>query len=385
MTMVSTVTVAARPGVFSGSFVSSFIVRVTSQPQKMKIDSDRPAAKALNDETANGLNHAQSNGMKSKALPLTACTIAATAKKISTTTWKVDEHVLQLLRGLHVAVRDEGRTEHEQQADGDVDPRHAREVGERLVAGDLREQQEQEVDGDPGEVGEHQDGRGDQAPAGEPADPRAEGARRPGERGARVGHPVVQLAVAEGHQQHRDEADEDDRRDLGADDGCRRADRGGEGVGRRDARDADDDRADEADRAGAQALLGQSAGAFAGGGGKRRRGACGSSSLLSFRGEGARDDDHRHGKLVQHLRRGRAEEEPPGLGEAAGADERRARPAPSRGARPPTSMLSPRPTTTSLGMSAGSASVRGRRGPGRRARRRRCGSRRCRRSAADRP
>jgi hypothetical protein len=38
--------VAARPGVFSGSFVSSFIVRVTSHPQKMKIDSDRPAANA---------------------------------------------------------------------------------------------------------------------------------------------------------------------------------------------------------------------------------------------------------------------------------------------------------------------------------------------------
>ena len=58
-----TVTVAARPGVRSGSFVSSFMVRVTSHPQKMKIDSDRPAANALNDPTANGLNHSSENGV----------------------------------------------------------------------------------------------------------------------------------------------------------------------------------------------------------------------------------------------------------------------------------------------------------------------------------
>ena len=41
--MVTTVSVAARPGVFSGFLVSSFMVRVTSQPQKMKIESERPA------------------------------------------------------------------------------------------------------------------------------------------------------------------------------------------------------------------------------------------------------------------------------------------------------------------------------------------------------
>ena len=64
-TMVTTVMVAARPGVFSGSFVSSFMVRVTSHPQKMKIDSETPAAKALNDDTANGLNHDQSKGVAS--------------------------------------------------------------------------------------------------------------------------------------------------------------------------------------------------------------------------------------------------------------------------------------------------------------------------------
>ena len=89
VTMVITVSVAARPGVRSGSLVSSFMVRVTSQPQKMKIDSERPAATALKDPTANGLNHARSKGVKSNALPLTACVIAAMAKNSSTATWKV--------------------------------------------------------------------------------------------------------------------------------------------------------------------------------------------------------------------------------------------------------------------------------------------------------
>ena len=50
-TMVTTVMVAARPGVFGKPFVSSFMVSVTSQPQKMKIESDRPAAKAENDSS----------------------------------------------------------------------------------------------------------------------------------------------------------------------------------------------------------------------------------------------------------------------------------------------------------------------------------------------
>ena len=60
-----TVTVAARPGVFSGLRVSSFMVRTTSQPQKMKIDSERPATTAPKSPTANGLNHDQSTGVPS--------------------------------------------------------------------------------------------------------------------------------------------------------------------------------------------------------------------------------------------------------------------------------------------------------------------------------
>ncbi len=62
------------------------------------------------------------------------------------------------------------------------------------------------------------------------------------------------------------------RRNLEADLGHRRAEGRGQRVRGRDARDADDDGADEADRAGAQALLRETAGVFAG------RGASGASA-----------------------------------------------------------------------------------------------------------
>jgi len=45
------------------------MVRVTSQPQKMKIESDRPAAKAEKDGTPNGLNQSRLTGVASKAVP----------------------------------------------------------------------------------------------------------------------------------------------------------------------------------------------------------------------------------------------------------------------------------------------------------------------------
>ena len=65
------------------------MVRTTSQPQKMKIDSDRPAANALNVGTSNGLNHDHENAVGSGASPSTALMIATTAKSTSTTTWKL--------------------------------------------------------------------------------------------------------------------------------------------------------------------------------------------------------------------------------------------------------------------------------------------------------
>ncbi|MNH15070.1 hypothetical protein D3C79_746770 [compost metagenome] len=57
----STVRVAARPGVSPLPTDSSLMLRQTSQPQKMKIDSDRPAVNAENDSTPKGLNQSRSN------------------------------------------------------------------------------------------------------------------------------------------------------------------------------------------------------------------------------------------------------------------------------------------------------------------------------------
>ena len=74
--------VAARPGTFSLPTDSSLTVRHTSQPQKMKIDSDRPAAKAENESMLNGLNH---SGWKTTGELAGAAANAASAKPISTT------------------------------------------------------------------------------------------------------------------------------------------------------------------------------------------------------------------------------------------------------------------------------------------------------------
>jgi hypothetical protein len=86
--ITTTVRVAALPGVVSGFFVSSFMVRVTSHPQKMKIDSETPAAKAENDGTANGLNQLASTAVASKAEPLVTCTMAEMENHTSTMSWK---------------------------------------------------------------------------------------------------------------------------------------------------------------------------------------------------------------------------------------------------------------------------------------------------------
>src|SRR6185312_8628085 len=86
--MTRTVRVAARPGTLSGSLVSSFIVRVTSQPQKMKMDSETPAAKPVSDPTPKGLNHSQLIGVASKAVLLATWENAAIANQPRTRTWK---------------------------------------------------------------------------------------------------------------------------------------------------------------------------------------------------------------------------------------------------------------------------------------------------------
>ena len=84
----NTVSMAARPGVRSGSLASSFIVRVTSQPQNMKTEAESPITTTDRPPSiAKGLNHASSGMCGSKAPPWTLWTIAITANTTRITTW----------------------------------------------------------------------------------------------------------------------------------------------------------------------------------------------------------------------------------------------------------------------------------------------------------
>lgn len=65
MTIAMIVSIAARPGVFSGSFASSFIVITVSQPQNRKIDSDTAAATVEKSPADSGLNQSRDTGVGS--------------------------------------------------------------------------------------------------------------------------------------------------------------------------------------------------------------------------------------------------------------------------------------------------------------------------------
>ena len=76
------------------------------------------------------------------------------------------------------------------------------------------EEQERVVGGDPDEVGHHDDRGGDGGEAEDPADGRAEGARRPDEGLAAVGIGAVHVVEARRDEQHRDEGEDHDERAL---------------------------------------------------------------------------------------------------------------------------------------------------------------------------
>lgn len=167
------------------------------------------------------------------------------------------EHVLHRLGGFHAPVGNPARQGNEHQGCGDVQRQDLGEVRQLRIAEELGQHEVEEVHGDGGKVGQHDDGRRDQPPSAHPADPRPERPRSPRERGSGVGHGVVELPVAERHQQHRQEADQEDGRQVDAHLGDCRAEGGGEGVGRGDAGYADDDGADQPHRPGLEALLAQ--------------------------------------------------------------------------------------------------------------------------------
>src|SRR3954451_12488367 len=84
--METTASNAALPGVLPESLDSSFTVRALSQPQKEKIDADRPATSAVIDSPVKGLNHSHEN--VSPVSELLACDSAITENRINTPNWK---------------------------------------------------------------------------------------------------------------------------------------------------------------------------------------------------------------------------------------------------------------------------------------------------------
>ena len=121
--------------------------------------------------------------------------------------------------------------------------------------------------GDLGQVGHHDDVGDDDRPAGDPAQLRAHRLGHPGEAGAAVGVGFVQVVVAAGDEEHRDEADQQDRRRLQGDRGGDEAEGRGEAVSGGGGGDADDDAGDEADRVLLQPLVFNAAGGGCGGAG----------------------------------------------------------------------------------------------------------------------
>ena len=94
-------------------------------------------------------------------------------------------------------------------------PQTADHLRVRRAADELVE----ELDGDTREVGEHDDARDHRRPSTQKADVRTERLGGPGERGARVGHDPVELAIGVRGEEHRQEAGDDHHRCLGADGG----------------------------------------------------------------------------------------------------------------------------------------------------------------------
>ncbi len=85
--MVSTVTIAARPGVVAEPSLSSLTVRQTSQPQNAKIEPTTPAMKAESSRPVNGLNHVQEKGRASGSSPPRERVIATTTNSSRMSIW----------------------------------------------------------------------------------------------------------------------------------------------------------------------------------------------------------------------------------------------------------------------------------------------------------
>ncbi len=88
VTRVTIEIIAARPGVLALPRVSSFMVRQVSQPQYMKIDSDRPAVKALNEPTSSGFSQLGEKPTECGRSPDAALPMAIPANSSRTASWR---------------------------------------------------------------------------------------------------------------------------------------------------------------------------------------------------------------------------------------------------------------------------------------------------------
>ena len=210
--------------------------------------------KPLQSVKANGLNHDQSNGVGSGAVPAKKCHSAATTKIARARYWMPSRMFwmrspISTPRQLTQVIAAMKTTP----VDGD----ERDVVGEQRVLGaaDDPVDQRPEVDaGDLREVREHDHAGHRDTPAAHPADPGAERLRAPRERGAAVGDRVVELAVGERDEEHRDEGDDERDRRLRADGEHDEAERRDERVDGRGGGESDDGRAPQAERAGGESL-----------------------------------------------------------------------------------------------------------------------------------
>ena len=233
------------------------------------------------------------------------------------------QHVLNALGGLHAAVRNPTGQGDEHQRGGDVQRKDLAELTQFRIAENLREHQVEEVHRHGRQVRQHDDRGRDQPPATHPTDPRTKGAGRPREGGTGVGHCVVQFAVAQRHQQHRDEAHQEDGGQMHAHLGHGGAQGRSKRVGGCDAGNTDHDGADEAHRSGLQPLFTQGLAILSTGPSlvqltwvlPLRRCARRFSRVV------AGNHDHGYGEGTQYPVCGGAKESGPLLGQAAGTDQ----------------------------------------------------------------
>ena len=161
-----------------------------------------------------------------------------------------EQDLLEVRRHLDADVADGGHQD-------DPDDAAQQHPAAGRVAADARgaEQQEHVLARDLGQAGHDQHVGRDDPPAARPAAPRPERAGGPGERGAAVRVGLVQLAVADRGQQHRDEGEHGHGRRLEPDRQDDEDQRGRDAVRGRDRRRRDDGGRDQPESTGFEALI----------------------------------------------------------------------------------------------------------------------------------